>query len=111
MLLTAAAAVLAGPAPDQAPGGSANGAAFDWAAARGNGAAPAAHPTPSPHANVNGAHVAGLLNGVAADGHGASEAGLVLPLQVRFVGRCMALDAPPPCPVSFQEPICVTPLI
>lgn len=90
VLLTAAAAVLAGPAPDQAPGGSANGAAFDWAAAGGNGAASAAHPSPSPNANVNGAHVNGLLNGAVANGHGASEAGLVLPVQVRLLGRCMA---------------------
>lgn len=93
MLLTAAAAVLAGPAPDQAPGRVANGVAFDWAAAGGNGAAPAAHPSPSPNANVNGAHVNGMLNGAAANGHEASGAGLVLPLQVRFIGRFMAMDA------------------
>ena len=90
MLLTAAAAVLAGPAPDQAPGGSANGAAFDWAAAGGNGTASAAHPSPSPNVNINGAHVDGLLNGAATNGNGASETGLVLPLQVRVFGRCMA---------------------
>ena len=93
MLLTAAAAVLAGPAPDQAPGRSANGAAFDWAAAGGNGAAPAAHPNPGPHANINGAHANGLLNGAAANGNGASETGLVLPVQVRLFWRCMPWDS------------------
>ena len=88
VLLTAAAAVLAGPAPDQAwhpkqaHGGSGNGAGFDWAATGGNGAASAANPYPSHGAGVNG-----LLKGAAANGNGASDAGLVLPVQVRLFWR------------------------
>ena len=91
VLLTAAAAVLAGPAHDQARGGSAGGAAFDWAAAGNNSTASAAHPSSSHGASGNGAHANGMLNGAAANGNGALEAGLVLPVQVRLFWRCKAL--------------------
>ncbi len=82
VLLTAAAAVLAGPVqglsaePDQASGSS----AFDWAAAGGNG-----------HVNGNGAAPGAGGGGAGTSGAADAPPDLVLPVQARQAAALLTL--------------------